>query len=120
MDRARDQFFPGPGFPIDKDRGIGGRYDFDLLEDEPQCLALTDDLFKLQLTADFVFEVQLLLGEFVLEVGNFAERHCVFYRDGHLAGNLGEEYNIILNERVSAQTAQAQNPYDSVTSRERP
>ena len=86
--RARDQFLAGAGFAVDQHRGIGGRDGLHLLQHAAQRLALADDLFELQLAADFVFEVQLLLRELVLQVGNFAERQRVFDGDRHLARDL--------------------------------
>src|SRR5262249_48469377 len=43
MNRTRDQLFPGPGFALDKDCGIGGRDTLDLFEHRLQERTLTDD-----------------------------------------------------------------------------
>ena len=91
MHGARDQFLAGAGFAVDQHGGIGGRHGLHLLQHAAQRLALADDLFELQLAADFVFEIQLLLRELVLQVGDFAERQRVFDGDRHLARDLRRE-----------------------------
>src|SRR5260370_6724548 len=119
VDRARDQFLAGAGFSIDEDRGISGCYGFDLLQHAAQRLTSADDLFKLQLAADFVFEVQLFLSKLVLEIGDFSERSSIFNRDRDLARDLSEEGHIIVTEGVFSETAQAQDSDDPIASGER-
>src|SRR5215467_938622 len=53
-----------------------------------QTGALTDDAFKIQLAADLIFQIQLLLREPVLEIGDFAIGLRIFDCDGNLFGNL--------------------------------
>ena len=72
MYRAGNQFLPGSGFPVNEDGGIRRRHGFDLVEYAAYCLTLEDDLPKILFAADFIFQIQLLLSEFILEVGHFA------------------------------------------------
>ena len=106
MYRAGDQFLPGSGFPVDEDGGICGRHCFDPLQNVAHLLTLEDDLPKFQLAADLIFQIQLLLGESILERVHFAERHCVFNRGRHMAGDLSEKRDFILRECAPAVRSQ--------------
>jgi hypothetical protein len=44
-----------------------------------------NDVFKVHLAADFFFEIELLLGEFVFELRNLVVCQRVFNGDGNLA-----------------------------------
>ena len=67
VDGAGDELLAGAGLPADEDGGVGRRDGFDLLEDLAQGGACRDDLLEVVLGADLVFQVDLLLGELVLE-----------------------------------------------------
>jgi hypothetical protein len=43
-----------------------------LFEDLPQRFARSDDLFEIQFAADFIFEVELFLRQFLFQFGNLA------------------------------------------------
>ena len=45
-----------------------------------QRRTLANDSLKVQLAANFIFQVQLLLGELVLEVGDFTVGQRIFHR----------------------------------------
>jgi len=54
----------------------------------------------LQLGADFVLEVQLLLGKLVLQFLNLAVCDRVFDRDGDLVGYSLEKSDLFIGERA--------------------
>jgi hypothetical protein len=56
VNRARDQFFAGPCFSMDKNRGIRGRNAFDLLKYRFERSALSYDLLKPALITIWITE----------------------------------------------------------------
>jgi len=69
-----------------EDRRVGRRHDLDLLERVVERAALADDFLERVLGADLAHEVESLLGELVLELGDLAERERVGDRHRDLAG----------------------------------
>ena len=57
------------------------------------------------LRANLIFEIKLLLGELVLELGNFLEGQSVFDGYGDLRPDLAKEVLILLRERGIAKTS---------------
>src|SRR4051794_3024977 len=86
---ARDQFLARPRFPVDEDGGIGGRNGLDLLKNAAQRGATSHDLFEVQLAADLIFQIDLLLRQAVLELGDLVISERVLYRDRHLIRDEG-------------------------------
>ena len=91
MNRARDQFLAGAGLAVNQHRRIGRRHRFHLLERTPQRSAGPYDLFEIQLAADLIFQVQILLRQPVFEIGDLAIGECVLEGDRNLAGDLAKK-----------------------------
>ena len=69
---------------------------------------MADDVLKRQLTADFLFQVQLFVRELVLERGDLAVGERVVDGDRHLAGHAGQELDVLLAEGLFPHATQAQ------------
>ncbi len=67
VDGAGDEFFAGAGLAQQQDGGVAWGDGLDELEDVAERGAVADDLVEVQLGADLVFEVELLLGELLFE-----------------------------------------------------
>src|SRR5262245_3895562 len=109
MDGAGNQFLACARFSTNQNRGIRRRDLRDLLEDLSKCQTLTDDFFDVAFSTDFVFEIELFLYEFVLELFNFSICPRVFNRYGNLTGNLCEKFNSGIAESSFAKTAEVDN-----------
>src|SRR5215472_10096713 len=72
MNRPCHQFLARTGLPVNQHRGTGRSHGFDLVKDGAKGFTTADNLFEALLGSDFVFEIQLLLGELVLQVGDLA------------------------------------------------
>jgi hypothetical protein len=71
-----------------------------------ECSAGPHDVLKGQLTADFLFQIEFLLRELVLERGDLAIGEGVLDRDRHLTGHLSQKRDFLLAKsllRLSAQ-----------------
>ena len=116
---ARDQLLAGAGFTVDQDGRIGRRHDFDLPQNVPESFAAADDLLEIQLAADFVLEVDLLLHQLVLELGDLAIRRGVLHRNRNLAADLLEKLDIVIGKGVLTHRAERQHPEHAFVADER-
>src|ERR1700691_45966 len=89
MDSPGYQLLARAGLPMNQYRGPRRGYCLDLAQDTPQHRAVADDLLKIHFAADFIFEIELFLGEFVLEFRDLTIGEGVVDGDRHLPGNLG-------------------------------
>jgi len=61
--------FAGVGLAEDENRRVRRRYRFHLSQDAFQASTFIDNLFKIMLGADLLFQVEILLGQSVLKFG---------------------------------------------------
>src|SRR5215470_16530496 len=61
MQRTGDQFFSGTGFSINDYCGIRRSHGLDSFQNAAKPLTVPDDLLEIQLAADLIFKVDLLL-----------------------------------------------------------
>ena len=66
----------------------------------PQGRTASDDLLKVELAANLLFEIYLFLSKFVLEFRDLAVGQRIFNGDRDLASYLSKELSIVLAERV--------------------
>jgi len=85
----------------------------------PEPRALAYNPFKIHLPADFVFQIQLLLGQLVLKLGDFAIDSRIFDCDCHLVRNLAEELDLVLIECVFIPARHGQDPKKAFTTNQR-
>ena len=66
----------------------------------PECRAVADDLIEVHLAANLFFEIELLLGELVFELGDFPICQGVFDGDGDLLCDVREQFHVVFGKRV--------------------
>ena len=98
------------GLAADEHGGVGGGDGFDLLQHPPQRRALADDLLEVVLRADLFFQVELLLGQLVFQLGDLPIGLRVLHRNGDLLGDLAEQLDLLRAERLLAASAHIQAP----------
>src|ERR1700751_257558 len=74
MDRPRNQLLAGTGFTQKQHRRITRSHRLHQLQYMPQRRTLPYDSFAVHLAPDFALQIQLLLGELVLQISNFTVR----------------------------------------------
>jgi len=94
MDGSGDEFLASTGLALDQHRRIGGRDDFHLLEHAFERRTLADDLLEIMFGTDFVFEVELFLGQFVFQLGDLLIGQDVVHRNRNLFADLLEEFHV--------------------------
>ena len=119
VDGARDEFLAGARLALDQHGGIGGGHGLHLAEDALERRAFADDLLEVVLGADFLFEVELLLRQLVLELGDLLIGQSVLDGDGDLVGDQSEQVHVLLRKCPFAQAGQAECPQGSVGTVER-
>jgi hypothetical protein len=111
---AGDELLAGTRFAADE-YGRSGRGDgLDLLEHPSQGSAVADDLPEIVLRADFLFQVEVLLGQPVFQLTDLAVGLRVLHRNRDLLGHLAEQFDLIRGESVFALPADvhgAQHPF---------
>src|SRR5215467_3546305 len=113
VNSPRNQFLACAGLSIYQHCRLSRTNSLDLMEDVAKDFATAYDLFETLLGSDFVFEIQLLLRELVLQVGNPAISNRIFHRDCHLAGGLCKEGDILRPEGILA-SSEAHNTQNAV------
>src|SRR5260370_22830007 len=74
---TRDQLLPRTRLTQQQHRGIGWRDRLHQFENVLEGQAISDDLLEV-LAANFFFEIQFFLHQFVFELGDLAIAECVF------------------------------------------
>ena len=119
VDRAGDHFLARARFALNEHSRVGRGDGFHLLQDSHQGFTLPNNLLKIVLGADFVFEIELFLREFGLQLGNLAKGQRVVDRDGDLVGDLSQEVRIVFGESVFVEAADVQSAERPVAADER-
>src|SRR5262245_32287087 len=114
MYRARDQFLACAGLTINQHCGTSRSNGFDLAENGPKSLTVPYYLVEATLGANFVFEIKVLLREFIFEVGDLTICQRIFHCNRHLIRHLGKETDILWNKGIPA-SSQAHNAENLVT-----
>ncbi len=94
VDGTRHEFLAGPRLPKDEDGRVGRRDRPRLLQDLLKGFASAHDLPEAPLGPDLFFQVDLLLGEPVLEEGQLLEVEGVVHGRGHDRGDELEEAEV--------------------------
>src|SRR5262249_19618707 len=95
----------GSGFSSNQDGGIRSCDRFHLLQDPLESKATPDNLLKVVLGPDLVFQVELFLHQLVFELLNLTIRQSILNSDGNLLGNLSEELHLIFGPGIFAEAA---------------
>ena len=101
VDGARQQFLAGSRLALDQHGGIGGRDGLNLAQHVAQAGAFAHDVVEAVLEIDLFFEILLLLGQAVAQLGNLLKGQRVVDGHGHLARHLGQHFRVVLREMHS-------------------
>src|SRR5579862_1485544 len=98
VNRTGEQLFSSAGLSQNQDRGIRRRNRLNLFQDPPDLRAVANDLLKIKLSFQLVFQILLLLRELVLELGHAPECHGIAQGYRYLAGDLHEQVHVYIGE----------------------
>ena len=119
VDGAGDELLARAGFPLNEHGRVGGRDDLDLAEDVRQRSAGADDFLEVVLAANFVLEVQLLLVELFLELGDLPIGEPILDGNRDLLCDLVEQLDLVPAERVLAEPSDIERAHDAIVRLER-
>src|SRR5580698_1920692 len=91
MDRPRDQFLSRAGLPEKQNRRVAGSHGLHEVQNMAESRTLPHNSFEVHLAANFVFQIQFFLREFVLEIGDFTVRQRVLHTDRDLLRDLSQK-----------------------------
>src|SRR5439155_18708292 len=106
---ARNEFLARAGLAVDEDGRIGWRHSLHLVQHAAECSASPHNVLKVHLTANFIFQIEFFLREWILERGDLAIGERVLDGNRHLAGNLGQKIDFLLAKSLLRLSAQGQN-----------
>src|SRR5437879_8602104 len=112
MNGTRDEFLASPGFAQDQNRGVGRSDRFNVLEDSFEGGALADNFLKIVFRADFIFEIELLRVQLILEFSDLLVRQRILHRNGELTGDLIQQINLLGGKGSLSKTTYIQRPQD--------
>ncbi len=118
MARATNSL-PVPGSPQDQHRRIRGRHRFGLLQDALQARILADNLLKVGRGLEFLFEIELLFRQSVLQFRDIPDGQSVIDGNGDLICHLFQEMNIFLGKSILAADSDTQCPEHMVAGDQR-
>src|ERR1700741_2505332 len=119
MNSSCDEFLSAARLPINQGCRICRGNSLHLTQDTAQNRAVTYNLFKIQLIADFVLKIEFFLFKLVRKLRDLAIGECVVDRYRHLPRNLQEKINVRLCERIRPQPGCGQHSQDAFTSGKR-
>src|SRR5260370_21517457 len=108
MNGSRNQFFSRARLSINQHCRIRRRYGSHFFEYSAQRSTIPYDLGKIHFRADFIFQIQLLLGELVFQFPNLAVGERILDGESNLVCNLAKETDICLTERIVSESAENQ------------
>ena len=114
VDGSGDELLARAGFPLDEHGRVGGRDDLHLGEDVLQWTAGADDLLEVVLAANFVLEIQLLLVELFLELGDLTVGETILDGNRDLLCNLVEQLDLVPAERVLPEPSDIERAHDAI------
>src|SRR5262245_2819612 len=118
MNGACDQLFARTGLSGDEHGRLGRRDGLYLVQHLAEGGAVAHNVRKVQLTADFPFQIQLLLPELVCERRDLTIGERVLDRDGHLVGDLGEEIDLVWGKGLLLEAGEQQHAQDTMAAQE--
>src|SRR5207245_4558462 len=97
---------------------IGRRDGPHLMQYVAQSGAVSHNVLKVQLTTNFIFQIQLLLGKLIFEGSDLPIGERVLDCDGHLIGDLGEEIALVWGKGLLLESGEQQHAKDAIAAQE--
>src|SRR5581483_224890 len=109
----------GTGFSEYQDGGIAGSNGFGIDQGPLDGGAFADDFLEVQLGADLLFQIELLLRELVLELRNFLVSARVFEGRCDVIGDLNQQIGLVRTECVLVLAGEVERPHHGLGSHQR-
>jgi len=100
MNGSRNEFFSCTRISINEHSRVGRSDRLHLLQHTPQGSTFSDDLREIHFAADFIFEIELFLGQLLFQLSNLPKGARILYGNGNLICDLGQKVNIVAGERI--------------------
>ena len=119
VDGAGNQLLARAGLAQNQHRGVSRRDDLHTFQQSLEGRAVAHHVAQILVETNLIFEIELLVGQLVLQLVQFPEHHGVFHGDGDLAGDLDAKFDFLLRESRASDPAQFQRAGDAVRRRKR-
>src|SRR5216684_1807967 len=99
MNGSRNEFFSCTSISINEHSRVCRSDRLHLLQHTAQRCAFADDWREIHFAADFIFEIELFLGQLLFQLSNFPKGTRILYGNGNLICDLGQKLDIVAGER---------------------
>src|SRR6266850_422729 len=99
MNGSRNEFFSCTSISINEHSRVCRSDRLHLLQHTAQRCAFSDDLREIHFAADFIFEIELFLGQLLFQLSNLPKGTRILYGNGNLICDLGQKLDIVAGER---------------------
>src|SRR6266568_1063952 len=119
MDGTGDEFLSGPGLPVNQHRraSLGDR--LHQMQSTLERAAFAHDLLEVVLRPNLFFQVEFLLRQLVLQIGDLSVSERILNCQRDLVGDLTKEGGIALGKSILSGAAEAQNAKNPSPANER-
>src|SRR6266481_2638227 len=100
MNGSRNEFFSCTGISINEHSRVCRSDRLHLLQHTAQGCAFSDDLGEIHFATDFIFEIELFLGQLLFQLSNLPKGTRILYGNGNLISDLGQKLDIVAAERI--------------------
>src|SRR6266404_1996201 len=100
MNGSRNEFFSCTSISINEHSRVCRSDRLHLLQHTAQLCAFSDDLREIHFAADFIFEIELFLGQLLFQLSNLPKGTRILHGNGNLICDLGQKVNIVAVERI--------------------
>src|SRR5467141_3360639 len=99
MNGSRNELFSCTSISINEHSRVCRSDRLHLLQHTAQRCAFSDDLREIHFAADFIFEIELFLGQLLFQLSNLPKGTRILYGNGNLICDLGQKLDIVAGER---------------------
>src|SRR5467141_908963 len=100
MNGSRNELFSCTSISINEHSRVCRSDRLHLLQHTAQRCAFSDDLREIHFAADFIFEIELFLGQLLFQLSNLPKGTRILYGNGNLICDLGQKLDIVAGERI--------------------
>src|SRR5467141_1417628 len=100
MNGSRNKFFSCTSISINEHSRVWRSDRLHLLQHTAQRCAFSDDLCEIHFATDFIFEIELFLGQLLFQLSNLPKGARILYGNGNLICDLSQKLDIVTVERI--------------------
>src|SRR5260370_16387873 len=115
MKGSRNEFFSCTSISINEPSRVCHGKRLLLLQHMAQLCAFSDDLREIHFAADFIFEIELFLGQLLFQLSNLPKGTRILYGNGNLICDLGQKLDIVAGERSVLIFDHTENPQNATS-----